>query len=170
MTTRLQRIFEKLNDFEFELKYVKGASHFLPDYLSRKPTDIPDKNDTVFCRVIDSYSPQPPEHDLEGGYDKPFKFLMELANKDTNYKIMHNKLALRELPSKGDSPEIQSFLPVWNNLSVSGNLILYDDKIIIPENGRQWILKELHSGHQGTIKTLLCYVQSDLFSGAPCDD
>ena len=154
MTTRLQRIFEKLNDFEFELKYVKGASHFLPDYLSRKPTDIPDKNDTVFCRVIDSYSPQSPEHDLEGGYDKPFKFLIELANKDTNYKIMRTKLTSRELPSKDDSPEIKSFLPVWNNLSVSGNLILYDDKIIIPENGRQWILKELHSGHQGTIKTL----------------
>ena len=151
MTSRLSRIFEKLADYDFELKYVKGSSHHLPDYLSRKPSSLPTKEDTVFCRSVNAGSP---DTDSEGGHDKSFEHLLRLAKKDSNYTTMYRKIMHRKLPTDEDSAEVKSFLPVWSELSISGELILLGDKIVIPAIGRRWILSALHSGHQGTARTL----------------
>ena len=151
MTSRLSRIFEKLSDYDFELKYVKGSSHYLPDYLSRKPSSLPTKEDTVFCRAINAGSP---DSTSEEGHDKSFEHLLRLAKKDKNYITIYNKILQRRLPSEEDSDEVRSFLPVWSELSISGDLLLLGDKIVIPEIGRRWILSALHAGHQGAARTL----------------
>ena len=151
MTSRLSRIFEKLSDYDFELKYVKGSSHYLPDYLSRKPSSLPTKEDTVFCRAINAGSPDSTSGE---GHDKSFEHLLRLAKKDKNYITIYNKILQRRLPSEEDSDEVRSFLPVWSELSISGDLLLLGDKIVIPEIGRRWILSALHAGHQGTARTL----------------
>ena len=151
MTSRLCRIFEKLADYDFDIKYVKGSSHYLPDYLSRKPSSLPTKEDAVFCRAINAGSP---DSTGEGGNDKSFDHLLRLARKDKNYITIHRKILQRQLPSEEDSDEVRSFLPIWSELSISGDLLLLGDKIVIPEIGRRWILTALHSGHQGVARTL----------------
>ena len=79
---------------------------------------------------------------------------MNMALSDRDYLKMHELLSSRNIPTKEDSSEVQSFLPTWNDLTISGDLILRGDKIVIPQNARKWILKELHAGHQGNFKTL----------------
>ena len=131
---------------------MKGASHHLPDYLSRKPSSCSSKEDIVFCRAINTGTPNASEHG--GSPDKPFEHLIKLAKEDQNYGMILEKVKNRQIPSKNDNTEIRSFLPIWNDLSISGNLLLLGDKIVIPEKARNWLLKALHSGHQGTSRTL----------------
>ena len=152
MTTRLARIFEKLSDFDFSLNYVKGISHYLPDYLSRRPSSRPSAEDMVFCRSINAGSPNQDPVIAPG--DKPFQQLLDFIQQDAHYGSLREKIRKREMPTPEDSDEIKSFIPVWSDLSIMDKIILLNEKIVIPANARSWILKNLHSGHQGSARTL----------------
>ena len=151
LTSRLCRIFEKMAGYDFKLKYVKGASHYLPDYLSRKPFSSPTTEDTTFCKAVDSGTPDAGEDVV---HDKTFEHLLHLCRKDKDYSQVYKKLLYRDIPDTTDTLEVQSFLPVWSDLSISGDLILLGQKIVIPFAARRWILTALHKGHQGLDRTL----------------
>ena len=152
MTSRLSRIFEKLSDYDFTLRYVTGSSHHLPDYLSRKPSSVPSKEDIVFCRAINIGTPN--ESELRECTEKPLKRLIHQAAADENYVRLMAMVESRCKPSDRSNDELRSFIPVWNDLSITGNLVLLGDRIVVPESSRKWILEALHSGHQGTNRTL----------------
>ena len=46
--------------------------------------------------------------------------------------------------------EIQDFWEFRQGLSVSDTVVLYNDRIVIPESLRENVSKNLHSAHQGT--------------------
>ena len=134
MTTRLARIFEKLSDFDFSLNYVKGISHYLPDYLSRRPSSRPSAEDMVFCRSINAGSPNQDPVIAPG--DKPFQQLLDFIEQDAHYGSLREKIRKREMPTPEDSDEIKSFIPVWSDLSIMDKIILLNEKIVIPANAR----------------------------------
>lgn len=47
---------------------------------------------------------------------------------------------------------LKAYYGARNHLSVFQDLVLYDDRIIIPQKMRSDILQRLHSGHQGIVK------------------
>ena len=47
-SARLKRWALALNDFDYEIKYEQGATHFLPDYLSRVQTVVPEVGCELF--------------------------------------------------------------------------------------------------------------------------
>uniref|UniRef100_A0A9J8CHS5 Gypsy retrotransposon integrase-like protein 1 n=1 Tax=Cyprinus carpio carpio TaxID=630221 RepID=A0A9J8CHS5_CYPCA len=47
---------------------------------------------------------------------------------------------------------LKSYYSARHHLSIFQDLVLYDDRIIIPQNMRSDILQRLHSGHQGIVK------------------
>ena len=52
---------------------------------------------------------------------------------------------------KSEMPaEIQDFWEFRQGLSVSDTVVLYNDRIVIPESPRENVSKNLHSAHQGT--------------------
>ncbi|KAL7859472.1 hypothetical protein SRHO_G00146190 [Serrasalmus rhombeus] len=53
-------------------------------------------------------------------------------------------------------PELGPYWPERENLSLSGELLLRSQRIVIPYCMRQGILRDLHSGHQGIVKCRSC--------------
>ena len=49
---------------------------------------------------------------------------------------------------------VKDFKPHWSNLSTGGALVVWKNRIFVPEILRYQILKELGKGHQGITRTL----------------
>lgn len=61
------------------------------------------------------------------------------------------------------------FKPHWSYLSTEGELVVWKNRIFVPEMFRYQILKELHKGHQGITRTLQNARQSVYWHGITGD-
>ena len=64
---------------------------------------------------------------------------------------------------------VKDFRPHWNNLSTEGALVVWKNRIFVPEACRCQLLKELHKGHQGITRTLQNARQSIYWHGITKD-
>ena len=80
--------------------------------------------------------------------------MSEEARKDENYQKLHQQVIVG-FPSSRDQLEIslRPYFHLRNSLSVEQDLVLFDNRIIVPHKARRKTLEELHSSHQGMEKT-----------------
>ena len=144
--TRLQRIRLGLVDYKFKVDYTPGKTHLIADALSRAPVFAPAENDeemvnTTLCYSIAS--------------DPILEPLYKSALEDNDYQRTIQALLDGKSPKNLplDHPT-KLYQNVWDDISImDGLLILGSQKIIIPQNGRDGILKALHIPHCGINKT-----------------
>ena len=89
---RLKRWALALTDFDYEIKYEPGATHFLPDYLSREQTVVqnePDFEPEVGCELF--------EMELSGGELTTSQIIVE-QNRDLECRQLIDYLEQGELP------------------------------------------------------------------------
>ena len=148
---RVLRFRLRLLKFTFDIVHVPGKCLITADTLSRAPVKH------VFTREEEEN-----EADVKVFVDAVIQSLpatearMEIIQE--NQKTDPTCAKLIEYcetgwPEKHTlTPELRSYWPERDNLTMVGQLLLRGQRIVIPRSMRQEILQDLHSGHQGIVK------------------
>ena len=154
---RIRRIKEHTLEYHFSIKYCPGKLHLGADALSRYPvshiTDLPtttsceEHMEATVYHAINSISDDQNPHTaitLE-------KVELECI-KDPNYVDLHN-LVLAGFPeTRAQVPShCKSYCPLADkgSLSTFRNIVLYNERLIIPKALQSQVIRILHSAHQG---------------------
>ena len=78
------------------------------------------------------------------------KTLQEHSNSDNILRALKHSITNNNLSSTG---QLAVFYPVRNSLSIQEDVILYNNKIIVPLSLSQRVLDFAHEGHQGVVRT-----------------
>ena len=140
---RLLRFRERVMHYVFNVVWVPGKTHEMADALSwvgpctaaAQEQDIP--LDSPLCRKVAT--------------DPAVEELIEEALKDDEYKNLVTSL-------KNDESPLPNYKHVWHRLSLysvgEDSIVALDSaRIVVPRISRARILRLLHRGHQGIVKT-----------------
>ena len=145
---RCQNYRARLQMYNFEVVWKKGADHSIPDALSRAPIDPPDSDeDPAQPRTMASLAFQG-----EGPVDKVMEKLKDQAKEDRDYQCLLKALQDGSFERRKE-PYLKQFRPVHHLLSTDDGLVYKDNQVVIPPCAVQDVLKELHRSHQGVEKT-----------------
>ena len=156
VNSRIMRIREKLVDYVFTVDWVPGHRHALADALSRIPISYPDEeertaDDGAVCHSITVHSIA--AEDDRG--DPSLRGLFEAARQDDDYKTLHAALRQgRDINNVPKTHPARAFRDAWNELSIHGDLIVFQGRrIVVPDAGRKKVLELLHRGHPGIVRS-----------------
>ena len=139
---RIQRLLDKLGGYTFTPQWMPGKQLCIADALSRAPVFHPADKDIHVVLTRSQDNPQ-------------LKSIIKCAEEDERYQIM-NKFFMNPTPLKSLSPDhpVIPLLPIWHEVCLDDTgLLLYGDRIIVPERYRQHILDVLHVPHAGISRT-----------------
>lgn len=150
---RLMRMFEKLNAYSFELRFVRGKHNVIADFMSRYPVNGTPANEfdghTLNEITLES---------VELFQGKISDFNVELfqseAKKCPEYsqllELFKTDVSSNKIPK--DHPA-RLYRQHWDSFSVQDGLILLEGRILVPMALRQKVLDSLHIAHLGITKT-----------------
>ena len=143
---RLQRFRERLMPYVFNLDWSAGKAHLIADAFSRRPVraPLPSEEDNHTVRYI-------------AAFDKSLKDHIMAAAEEQGYRELISAIKERkEVNNLPPEDKRRSYTASWAYLSLSKDekLVIYDgSKVVIPQGARKEVLKFLHQGHCGFIKT-----------------
>jgi hypothetical protein len=157
---RLSRFRQKISAFVFTISWKPGKYHFAADALSRYPvfSSQEDNEHYAVARLISCT-------------DARLDEMAERAKSDPEYQSVITALQSEKLRKTVADPThpISSLGPVWSELSITetekGNLITHGQRIFPPKGERKNILAQLHSTHQGIVKTRLAAKEKYFWPG-----
>ena len=144
---RLYRFRERLVDFNFEVSWCPGKSHFVADALSRAPV-FPGEEDhdallsdkEIVCAVRNF----------------PAMNMFLEPSRSKSYQTLVNALKRNENPTK----RLKDYATHWSKLSIlnleNGDslVLLNNSRIVVPEEARPELLRRLHLPHSGVNRTV----------------
>ena len=137
---RIQRWVVILRGYEYHIEYKPGSEHQNADCLSRLPLreTVPIEDD---CMVLTLNNIE--EHTLLTAD--------EIADWTKGDPIILNvyDFILRGWPNGENDPKFAAYRVRKEELSVQGGVVLWGSRVVIPPQGRDYVLRELHSGHPG---------------------
>ena len=159
---RLARLREKVGQYNFEIEWTAGKYHYAADALSRFP-------------IFDAY-----EDDFEAVLVKTIRsdprvaVLGEAGAQDDDYlailAAVRNDAAVEKLPASHPARELKS---IWAEIAIistpKGDVLSYNERLIPPRASRASALAQLHSTHQGLVKTRLAAQSSYFWPGISND-
>lgn len=144
-SARLQRMKLRLLKFDLNLFYVPGKYLYVADYLSRyfdtteMPGEISDLNELVHSLNISSKQKD------------RFKVATDSDSILSDLKdILHNGWPSQKSLLKDD---LKYYWKFKNDLLLEDGLIFLNDRIIVPNELRNFVLDRLHQSHLGIEKT-----------------
>ena len=164
---RLRRLKEHTLDFSFTIRYCPGKMHLGADALSRYPSKVPqdthyqhsisdpceDQIGSIVNYAIDFICGT---YDSEGDSNFPAAITIDKVEleclKDLEYCELHKLVTLGFPDQRARVPDHAKnywALAEKNTLSTFGNIVLHEDKPVIPKSLRSQIIRILHSAHQG---------------------
>ena len=149
MSPRLQRMRLKLKKYDYDIQHITGRSNVIADVLSRSGISdegsVNTKLDGIERQVLSTVK------------SKPFwsSTLFELASisKNDDELCLIKHYVTHEWPENSKCDPIAK--PYWNiryDLSISRNILLYRDALVVPKAMRAHILDRIHDGHLGQTK------------------
>ncbi|XP_060723274.1 uncharacterized protein K02A2.6-like [Tachysurus vachellii] len=148
---RCQRLLLRMMRYNPEAQYVPGKQLVVADALSRHPQPAISAEVSELVQEVESY-----ENAVSDAWpiSQP---KLDSVKKETglDYELqMVKKYVADGWPRyAANVPQtLKSYYSARHHLSVFQDLVLYDDRIIIPQTMRSDILQRLHSGHQGIVK------------------
>ena len=147
---RLQRMLIQLQKYDVELICIPGKQIPVADTLSRNfmPDTYKDLANGIEAHVHTVVSNAPVS-------DRKIKKIQEATQSDPQFQVLKNTILMGWPESRKDCPP--TIIEYWNyrdELSVTNDLILKGEKIVVPNSLRQEILETLHTGHMGIEKCL----------------
>jgi len=131
-------------------EHVPGKQLIVADTLSRHPVNLPEE-EAELADEIDMYV-----QEIVQQLPKSSDYIEEIKQAVKSDSVMSEaiKYTVDGWPkySKDMSLDIRNLYSVRAHLSVAENLLLYDNKIIIPAEMRSKVLEIIHQGHQGFTK------------------
>ena len=132
--------------YVFEVNWKAGKLNMIADAFSRAPVSLPELSDTDECFMC-----------YIGGCDLALKDgIYNAANSDEYRKVIACILERKDLNNLPPQHPAQQYASFWHSLSVSEkkDLIIYNgSKILVPHQARPGVLKFIHKGHCGFMKT-----------------
>ena len=146
---RQRRLKEKVDHLHFETLWIPGRSNVAADSLSRYPWDNPEgvEEDDVervkTCRLVVTDNPCLPLSEVvtAAKADEDYQSVMRMVTAGTNVK---------NIPPNHPA---QLYKGVWSDLSVECDVIVFNERIVIPECLRSSVLDILHIAHPGITKS-----------------
>ena len=174
---RLRRFLEKVQEFNFEVKYIKGSKNHIADMLSRHPVSPAEdsieeegEEEHCVCRTMTSPITQKTDEDCRGHVsicrdyirmvkskeeepDPLLQKLIEAAEKDPEYQALIERLSkymYKEEMEKSD-PIRKIYGSLWRNLSrhPTGLVVHNNERILVPKSEREDLICEIHKPHTG---------------------
>ena len=180
---RIQRLVARLAGYVFNVEFISGKRNAFADFLSRRPLFPPEETADILdgCEVahaktiISNYMSTSPTPDYEivsdlntahiraieshvesSSLDLDLRSLSEVASKDKTYQEIISLLNQGKTPNQmPDNHPSKLFKEQWPHLHVDSDckLLMYHSRIVIPEEARPDILKNLHLQHMGKTYT-----------------
>ena len=133
-----------------ELRYVQGRQQTTADALSRAPVECPTTGDTSFVEEVDAFADLTVQV-LPASEVKRRE--ISQAQKDDSVCSQVRQYCQDGWPAYlPHTPLIRPYFENRSHLTITNDLLLYDDRIVIPSKTRLGILHTVHDGHLGITK------------------
>jgi hypothetical protein len=151
MTNRLQRLRLKLLPYSFNVEYIPGRDHLIPDWLSRCPSEAPTSPaDLKLVAEVKTYG----NHMMQNVpvKDGTIMKILKATSEDATLRTLISWIKNIFPNKKGNwGGELTHYWTHSACLTVQQGLVLYKARIVIPScpaELRETILGSLHDGHQ----------------------
>ena len=155
---RLQRLKTKIIGYNFTAEWVKGSLDNAPDALSRNPSTDPHPEEQLAEQDIDKQRAATAV-DLRAitgrADDSPhLQDLRKAAEADQEYQQLKHYIH-QGFPNHCQAlPDAcRRYWHIRSQLSLDDDLIVYGCRLLIPASLRPKTLAQLHSSHQGMVRT-----------------
>lgn len=153
--SRILRMRLRIMRYAPRFQYVQGKLHCLADALSRAPVESPSTKDHMLIEAVEEYAQSVIPSNV--AVDR----LKEAQHKDE--LCLEVIRCCREGWPVYKTDAYLSVQPYWEvqqHLTVIDDLLLYDDRIVVPSSERLRMLDIIHQAHQGIVKCRLRARQS----------
>ena len=144
---RVLRFCLRLNRFDYTISLVPGKLLYTADALSRDPSTSEEKDHQLTDEAKNVMELNVTNLPANSKTCEMYR----RAQSDDNTCSIVNDYSKNGLPNKTEIP--RDLQPFWNAsamLTVNKNkLLLYGNRIVVPESLKGQTLQKLHSGHQG---------------------
>ena len=149
LSPRIQRFRMRLMNYKYDVKFTAGKDLATADSLSRAPSGSAQESDIAFESDVSAFVDS-----IVRGLPATEDRLDEIRRKQREDRVCSEVAGhcRNGWPQQVSSP-IKPYLTLKNDISLQQGLLMYRDRIIIPEKMREEILNRLHGGHQGIVKT-----------------
>ena len=150
MPPRILRFRLRLMRYTYQVQYVPGKHQAAADALSRAPVGTPELADELFAEEVEAFTTQ-----VTASLPATAMRLQEIreAQKVDEECSQVRVYCLQGWPAY--MPHQPLLRPYWESrghLSVVDDLLMYDDRLVIPRGMRLQILDCIHTGHLGITK------------------
>ncbi|CAC5400803.1 unnamed protein product [Mytilus coruscus] len=137
---RIQRWALTLSSYEYKIFYKEGKKNFNADALSRLPLNREGKTEVPaeIIMLMDHMGSTPATAQQIKAWTRKDPILGQI----TNY-------VLKGWPNYRDNDDMKLYFSRKTELSVFDSCLLWGNRVVITNPGREIILQELHEGHQG---------------------
>lgn len=142
--SRLTRWAVYLSMFDFKIVHIRGEENNCADALSRLTTNKDDVlDDTLHLNFITNR------------FGKPLRYddVAKQSEKDSVLREVLGYIKNGWPDVKGLEGEMKSYFIRKLELSLENSVIMWGYRIVIPEAFRKDLLKEIHTGHLGIVKS-----------------
>ena len=150
MPPRIQRFRMRLMRYSSEVAYVPGNQQTTPDAISRAPVNIPEKTDVMFLEEVEHYATN-----TVTVLPATEKRLQDICTAQKDDEVCAEVRLYCHEGWPAFMPQIPLLLVYWesrSHIAIVNDLLLYDERIVMPRCMRLDILKTIHEGHLGISK------------------
>ena len=151
---RLQRLVLKLRQYQLHAVWQKGADNMFADALSRHPVANPVPDEEFGENPAVSSSSIRACLQLSSGSGLQFHQLLAVAQADPEYQSLVTTVRngfpgyMRFL-----SPSVKPYWSARHHLTVDRDIVLKGEQIVVPKALRAQVLADLHTAHQGLVRS-----------------
>ena len=156
---RLQKQKEKTLGYHFDIKYLKGIKNHANTF-SRYPVNQPDQDDITEAREVNNIALNSLTI-ATSMISLTIDSLKQQAASDNQYQKLASKIKNNTFAESFtlEEPLVKEYYNVRDRLRVVDDLITYSfdsnsERIVVPRQIRQELLKNLHSANQGSTSML----------------
>lgn len=144
ITNRIHSYAYRLLPFDIKWQYIKGSRNAIADFPSRFPLMA---NPCEFEKDEDLINSIMPDAKLK----LDVEMVAEATKHDSTLQLLKQAI-LKGWPQK-EPPEISQYRSIYGELTLAQEMIMYNERVIIPSDLRQKLLEVLHRPHLGIVRT-----------------
>ena len=145
--TRLFRLKQRTLAWRFEIAYMPGNTNSAADAASRHPT-------LSACQSLAMIEDDEAEELMNAAIAKDLREAMtvtwdQMAVATKNDAVLATIIRHLEDGTTISEPMLSHYIRYRDSLYIHNNVVMYQDRVVVPELLRPAILQNLHSAHQG---------------------
>ena len=150
MPARVLRFRLRLMRYSPEVKYVQGVYQNTADALSRAPVGKPTTEDDIFVEEAEAFKDLVIQH-----LPATDRRLEELRQAQMNDAVCTQVRSWVKDGWPPVMPNLPLIKPYWDkapHFTMNDDLLMFDDRLVIPQTLQLEILEKIHTGHLGITK------------------